>query len=121
MKKKRNIWEFIISSLPFLALLTSIITYSFWGKFGNIYGADFGDKMFFVGNMVSINFLTFFIYLSDKNKKHYMNLVKLLLCETALLNLIKELFGDPSKLYKIEVIIATIVLFIWYFLNKKKK
>lgn len=114
MKEFRKVRECIISSLPFLALLISVVTYSFWFFIKQKYDVN----IFFIGNILAVNCLTFYIYLIDNNYSSKINLFKLFLCEITLMNLFKEIFFNPEKLYLIEVIIATLIPFIWYFLNK---
>ena len=91
--------------LLWISLIISIITYSFWGMIKE----QTGVSIFYMGNALFIFLICGYIYIQDKN-----SLVKFLFIEFSFINLIKELFLDPTKLELREALIIVIAPLIWY-------
>ena len=96
----------------YLALIVSIITYSFWGQIKEV----FNFSIFYFGNALFITLICGYLYLADKK-----SFIKFLLLELSVANLIKELFLDPSVLTLGEALLIVFVPFIWYLKNNHGK
>jgi len=84
-----------------IALVISIITYSFWNYLPK--------GSFYIGNSIFIFLLCLVIYL--QNKQYFISF--LLLC-LSINNLLDELFFDPTKKGLNELIFALLIPIIYY-------
>jgi len=86
--------------LLYIALLISIITYSFWELFPKGY--------FYIGNAIFIFMICLYIFLKERN----LFITFFLLC-CATNNLVDEITGNWKELYFSETILLIIFMVIW--------
>lgn len=91
--------------LLYLALIISIITYSFWEQIKELTGIG----VFYMGNALFITLICFYIF--KKDKKSFITFV---LFEVSFANLIKEIALNQSVLTLGEALLIVIIPFIWY-------
>jgi len=91
----------------YIGLILSIITYLFWGYFG--------DYVFFLGNAITILLLCTYLFYNDKK-----SFVKFCFFQLSLSNLIQEICNSNTKLEFSELLLILIVPFVWYVRNVLK-